>query len=51
MAKIVECLDFGCPHNTDNKCELENVRMVVRENELYCEDANVPTNAGAVYIE
>ncbi|MDP4119279.1 MAG: hypothetical protein Q8873_08880 [Bacillota bacterium] len=40
MAEIIECMDFNCSNNKDLKCTLKNVRMVVKENELYCENAD-----------
>lgn len=40
MAQIVECMDFNCDNYKDGKCTLDRVRMVVREHELVCEDAD-----------
>ncbi|MBV4417181.1 hypothetical protein [Clostridium tyrobutyricum] len=50
MAEIVECKDFNCEYYKKGKCTLERVRMVVIENELVCENADEPTNAGITYI-
>ena len=50
MAEIVECKDFNCENYKDGKCTLDKVIMVVIENELVCENANEPTNAGITYI-
>lgn len=38
MAVIVECKDFNCDKNKNGKCILKNVRMIVVENELECEE-------------
>ena len=51
MAKIVECRCFNCDNNKNGKCILENVRIVVIENELECEDANEPTHMGITYLD
>lgn len=51
MAEIVECRDFCCEHNKNNKCTLDKVMMVVIENELFCQDAERPIKTGTtVYI-
>jgi len=50
-AKITECRNFNCEHNKDFKCTLERIRLVVIENELVCENADEPTNAGITYLE
>lgn len=50
MAEIIECKVFNCDYYKDGKCTLRKVRIVVIENELVCEDANEPTNAGITYI-
>jgi hypothetical protein len=50
MAQIVECKDFNCDYYKNGKCTLERVRMVVIENELECEDADKPTNAGVTHL-
>lgn len=48
--KILECRDFNCEHYKNGKCALKRVRMIVDQNELVCEDADKPTNAGITYI-
>ncbi|WP_315069640.1 hypothetical protein [uncultured Clostridium sp.] len=51
MAEITECRSFACDNNKNGKCTLENVRIVVIENELECEDANEPTQMGITYLD
>lgn len=50
MTEVVECKDFNCEHYKEGNCTLKRIRMVVIENELVCEDADKPTNAGITYI-
>lgn len=49
MAEIVECRDFNCENYKEGKCTLDKVRMVVIENELYCENADERTIKEAIF--